>query len=86
MPVRSFQRSAVSFSIDVFSAGTETGPTKTIDRHTGRVRRGGRDPVSRKFLFLLDFGYPPTADSGMTWEITSCVNTSSEYLSFAYLS
>ena len=41
-------------------AGTEAGPTKTIDRHTGR------DPVSRSLLFFLDSGHPPTADSGMT--------------------
>jgi hypothetical protein len=59
------QLSAFSFSIDVFSAGTETGLTKTIDRHTGRDK--------------AEIRYPPAGDSGMTWEITSCVNTSSKY-------
>ena len=54
MSVRSFQRSAVSFSIDVLSAGTETDPTKTIDRHTGRGKTEIRYPGSSCFFWIPD--------------------------------
>ena len=59
MPVKSCQRSAFSLSIDVFSVNTGTNPTKTIDRHTGRVRlrrtRSGIQEVLVSSGFPFDF-------------------------------
>jgi hypothetical protein len=48
------QLSAFSFSIDVFSAGTETGLTKTIDRHTGRDKAEIRYPGSSCCFWIPD--------------------------------